>query len=249
MSRRLTALGFAIIYIAACAGSITARAQNTSESIQQQEQAERQRINGERASLKTQLEKQRQACYQKLAVTSCLNEARDLHNDKMRDLKRQEVALNDVQRKRAAADRVGAVDERNSPQAQQNVAERRGRAMAAAEKREEDRAQRERSREAKLAGSANASAGAASGPDAAASKTAALQAAEPQAAAPQGQARVERPAKKAADEGARDAAKMARSRQQAAAREKAAAERRAKAQEREAKRKKPAAKPLAMPVS
>ncbi len=231
----------AMICIALCTGYTTARAQNEPKNAASEEQAERQRIGAERGALKKTLEQQRQACYQKLAVTPCLNEARDQHNDKMRDLKRQEVALNDTQRKRAAADRLRAVDDRNSPQAQQNVAERRGRALEASGKREEERTQRDISREAKIAASASAPiAPNAFAPDRAAPKAALL---------PQNPARAQRSAKTPVGERPGHAAKMERSRQQAAQREKAAAERRANAQEREAKRKKPAAQALPTPAS
>lgn len=160
--RALFHIAIAIIYIALCAISMKARAKNASENVQLAEQTERQRISSERVALLTQLEQQRQTCYQKLAVNLCLNEVRDQHNEKMRDLKRQEVALSDVQRKRQASDRLRTVDDRHSPQALQNLAEQRGRAMEASARREEERAQRERSREAKLA-QANAPAVAASG--------------------------------------------------------------------------------------
>jgi colicin import membrane protein len=223
--------------IALCAYSMPAIAQNASNVTSQkpeetaEQRTERARIASERAGLQRQLDQQRQACYQKLAVTPCLNEARDTHNDKMRDLKRQEVALNDAQRKRAAADRLQAVDERNSPEAQQKLAERRGRALEASERREASRVQRENSRAAKQAAAANMPVPSAPSNSVASSKP-----------APQGKPRAQpKPAK------VPDAAQMERSRQQAAKREKDLAERRAKAQEREANRKKPAAKPLPIP--
>jgi colicin import membrane protein len=208
--------------------------QNTSEKAD--EQAERNRIKSERAKLNESLAQQRQACYQKLAVTPCLNEARDQHNEKMRDLKRQEVALNDVQRKRAAADRVKALDQRNSPEAQLKRAQDRGKAMQDATKREESRASRQASREAKQAEAEKAP------------KAAKEPKPEGIAPAPQGKPRQQPVAKVAPDQRPGQAAKMEKSRQQAAEREKDAAERKAKAAEREAKRKKPPAAGLPMPA-
>ena len=119
----------AIYLIALCAVLMPAIGQKLpqnatpSEQTGLQESAERTRIATERAVLLNGYEALRSACYQKLAVNECLTQARDAHNDQMRDLKRQDVALNDVERKRKAAERMRAVDERNSPEAQLKLAE------------------------------------------------------------------------------------------------------------------------------
>jgi colicin import membrane protein len=224
-----------IFLIALCAYSMPAIAQNTSQKAEEmaEQNAERARILRERKELTQNLEKDRQACYQKLAVTPCLNEARDAHNEKMRDLKRQEVALNNAQRKRAAADRLQAIDERNSPEAQQKIAEQRGRALEAAERREASQKLRESSRAAKQAAAANKP-NTSEPADGASTST----------PKPQGNPRMQPKVKQAQTP---DAAQIEHNRQQAAQREKDLAERRAKAQEREANRKKPAAKPLPIP--
>lgn len=227
----------AIILVAFGAISMPAKAQNAPQKALEKanEYAERERIKNERTNATQNLAQQRQACYQKLAVTPCLNEARDQHNEKMRDLKRQEVSLNDMQRKRAAADRVKALDERNSPEAQLKRTQERGKAIEAAKRRDESRAQKQASREAKLAEAEKA-------PQAAQ---------EPQseslAPAPQGKPRQPPAEKVAPAQRPGQAEKMERNRQQAAAREKELAERRAKAAEREAKRKKKPAAGLPVP--
>jgi colicin import membrane protein len=235
----------AIIFVASSAASMRASAQNDAQKSSEiaDEQAERERIKSERAKLNDNLKLQREACYQKLAVTSCLNEARDGHNEKMRDLKRQEVALNDVQRKRAAADRVKSLDQRSSPEAQLQRTQERGKAMQDAAKREDSRAARQAAREAKLAEAA---------------KNAETKEAEAKPdmkttegtthAVPQGKPRQQPAAKAAPDQREGLAGEIEKNRQQAAGREKAAAERRAKAAEREAKRTKPAAAGLPLPA-
>jgi hypothetical protein len=239
MKTRLYAPAFQRLYtiflIALCAYSMQAAAQNASQKAEEtaEQRVERERIVRERTELTQNLEKNRQACYQKLAATPCLNEARDTHNEKMRDLKRQEVALNDAQRKRAAADRLQAIDERNSPKAQQKIAEQRGRALAASERREASQKLRESSRAAKQAAAAKFPAA-----------TAPAEVAAPSKPTPQGKPRTPPQGKQAK---APNADQIERNRQQAAQREQALAERRAKAQDREAKRKKPAAKPLPLP--
>ncbi|TAG25540.1 MAG: hypothetical protein EAZ37_12605 [Burkholderiales bacterium] len=227
-----------ILLIAVCAINIPAIGQISSQNSKKaQDQAldtqERVRINAERDRLNQELAQQRKACYQKLSVTPCLNAARDQHNEQMRDLKRQEVALNDAKRKSAAADRQRAMDERNSPEAQLKRSQDRGSAMEAASKRQESQAQREADRKAKL--------------EAANAKPAAnVKEAKP-SPKPQGKPRSDTEPKLKPEQRPGQAAIMEKNRQQAAEREKAAEMRRAEAMQREAKRKKPAAAPLPIP--
>ena len=226
--------------------SMPAIAQNDQEKAATEltgEQAERERIQAQRASHDRSLAEQRENCYQKLAVTPCLNEARDTHAEKMRDLRRQEVALNDAKRKRAAADRLRSVEERNSPQAQLAQAQRRGRAMEAAAQREQEQAARASKQASQPANAKPASAStpatsSAVSPDTTAQPQSTAKATEPHqmhAAKPQPKSQAQQPSKPPA------------SGQPATEREKAAEMRRAKAQEREANRKKPLAEPLPVP--
>ncbi|NJS36145.1 MAG: hypothetical protein HC765_06415 [Brachymonas sp.] len=122
---------------------------NTINEPAQPEIQERKRIQDERAVLIQTYDAQRQACYQQFNVNACLTDARDAHNEQLRDLKRQEVALNDAQRKRKAADRQREIDERNSPERQLRQAQRRGKAMQEFEKRELNNAQRQTERAGK----------------------------------------------------------------------------------------------------
>lgn len=229
-----------IAYFALLAPAIAQNSLDVSAAEKQAEQLERERIQSERKSANQELEQRRKACYQKLAVTPCLNEARDQHSEKTRDLKRQEVALNDVQRKRAAAERVRVIEQRNSPQAQLEQAERRGKAIQATQKREESRAERQRSREAKLAQSAGSSQSQSKGEAAEGGASAAHQA--------QGKARKPHEPKLTPEQRADDAAKAAQRREQAIKREKDLRERQLRLTQREAQRKKPSAAGLPMPA-
>lgn len=225
-----------------------ARAQNNAQNnleivttVKQAEQAERERIKRERSAATQEMAAQRQACYQKLAVTPCMNEARDMHNEKTRDLKRQEVALNDVQRKRAAADRVKAADQRHSPETQLQRAQDRGKALEATARREESQAKRKKSRETKLAEAAAQAK--AKPPSTSPSKEDG--AVVPQ---PQGNPRSQQAKKIASAQRTGQAERSANSAQQAVRRERDAQLRHEKAAEREAKRKKPAAAGLPVPA-
>ena len=64
-----------------------------------QSQAEQMRINKERAVLETQYAAQETECYKRFAVNSCLGELRARKRLSMDALRRQEIVLNDVQRK------------------------------------------------------------------------------------------------------------------------------------------------------
>jgi colicin import membrane protein len=232
----------ATLFIALYAVFITAKCQNHSENQKltdsevHQESIERTRIASERASLLSAYEVQRQACYQKLAVNDCLTQARDAHNEQMRDLKRQDVMLNDVQRKRKAAERLRAVDERNSSQAQLNQAERRGRAIEQAKQREISRAERQKSRDEKA--TENTVAG---------QKETILYPLPNLPIPIQSKPRVQIEPKLPMAQRPEQAEKTAQSQQATAQREQDAAERRAKQQQREANRRKPAAASLPVP--
>lgn len=230
------------IYLVALSAIFTpATAQKASENEltgKQAELTERRRISSERGTANQELAEQRKACYQKLVVTSCLNDARDQHGEKTRDLKRQEEALNDVKRRKAAADRLSAIDKRNSPEAQLSQAQRRGKALEQASQREASRAQRQSNAQAKQAITASQA------KDAATSPAASVESAVPSSPEPKGKSRLQPETKVAPAERPGAAGKMERSRQQADSREKAAEMRRAEAVQREAKRKKPASASL-----
>jgi colicin import membrane protein len=226
----------AIYLIAIYAVLMPAIAQNSLKNedaaapLLMQESAERMRISSERAALLRGYEAQREACYQKLAVTICHTQARDKHNDQMRDLKRQETALNDAGRKRKAADRLKAVEERNSPQVQLQKAENRGRAIEQNQQKALAREEEQRAREEKT------------GKPSAAPRSSASS-----AQASQGKPRAEPIPKLPPAQRPGQAERAAQSQLDAAEREKKSAERRAKQVQRAAERKKPAASGLPLP--
>jgi colicin import membrane protein len=227
----------AIIFIAASAHSSWAQAQNTTEKTAiAQEQIERQRIAKERIEASALYEQQRRACYQQFAVTPCLEQARDSYNELIRDLKRQEVSLNDAKRRRAGADSLRAIENRNSNEAQLAQAQRRGKALDAASQRQARQEAKEQNRQNKEAAASSAQAN-----PVPSSTDVQKDASKP--AAPKRATRESRPATKSAP----DPALLERNRAQSAEREKAAQIRREKIKEREAKRSKPPAAPLPIP--
>jgi colicin import membrane protein len=115
--------------------------------------AERARIAAERSQADAKLATQEAACYRKFAVTDCLNAARAQRRERLSDLRRQELTLNDAERKRRAAERVRSIEDRNSAQQQEENAARRAESVAKFKEHQAALAQRaaERARNASSA--------------------------------------------------------------------------------------------------
>ncbi len=90
---------------------------------------ERARIAAARKESDAQLLAQEKLCYQKFAVTPCLEEARAKQRVVTSDLRRQEIALNDAERRRKGAEQMRQIDERLSPEAQRLAADKRAQAV------------------------------------------------------------------------------------------------------------------------
>jgi hypothetical protein len=76
--------------------------------------AERARIAHAREKVEAAYKTEEKTCYGKFAVNDCLAKARTRRRGAMSDLRRQEIALNDLERKRKAAQRQGSIEERNA---------------------------------------------------------------------------------------------------------------------------------------
>lgn len=110
--------------------------------------AERARLKDAREKVEAQYVADEKACYGKFAVNDCLSKARAKRRAALGDLRRQEIALNDAERKRKAAERQRSIDERNAQQR-----EREG-ANAAASQSQQDRAMHANERAASRAAQA-----------------------------------------------------------------------------------------------
>ena len=105
--------------------------------------AERARIAAERSRVEAAFQVEQKACYQKFAVTGCIEEAQGRRRDALADLRRQEIALNDAERKARSADRMREL--------QQKQAEEDRRQADAAAKGQAERANREQRAQEKAA--------------------------------------------------------------------------------------------------
>lgn len=98
--------------------------------------AEQARIDRERASAQARQAEEEAECRRRFVVTSCLDNTRRKWQPVLAELKRQEIALNDADRKQRAADQQRRLDEKVSPQAQEEAAQRRVQALADHEARQ-----------------------------------------------------------------------------------------------------------------
>lgn len=99
------------------------------------EKLERARIGNQRAAAGANLEAAKVKCYQLFLVNPCLLQARDEHLAQLAQLKRQDNALNDLQRKRRGALQIQRAEERSSPQNQAAQAQRQAEALDRAAQR------------------------------------------------------------------------------------------------------------------
>ena len=82
-------------------GSAAAQAQTEDGGLAVQ--AEQQRIATERQQIEQRFNQEEAACFQKFAVNDCRNESRARRRAELADLRRQEILLNDAERKRKGA--------------------------------------------------------------------------------------------------------------------------------------------------
>ena len=199
--------------------------------VEARELKERERIKAERATVEERFRVEEHACRQKFAVNDCVNRAARSRRTDLAELRRQELVINDAERKRRTAARRQEMEERQSAERQQQDAERRAKAL----KETEDREQRFNEKAAKRAGD---QAGKAAHPPSA-------KMAKPGTVEPQGKPRASR----AFNSPQPEPAKAAENRAHFEAHQKEAAAHKAEVQAREAKRTKPAASGLPAPAN
>ena len=100
----------ALLALAAACAAVPGRSQDVPDS----ETAQRARIAAERAQVEANFKTQEKSCYRKFAVNECLSAARALRREALADLRRQEVSLNDADRKRQGAQRQREIEERSA---------------------------------------------------------------------------------------------------------------------------------------
>ena len=104
--KKLIALGIAVV-------SLIAGAQpSVPDTAASRDAAEHGRIRQEREQALARFQAQDAQCYQRFAVSDCLADVRAERRLLLAELRRQEISLNDAQRKRRAANQLLRADEK-----------------------------------------------------------------------------------------------------------------------------------------
>lgn len=99
--------------------------------------AERQRIESERAAAQAGFDLQSNACYKKFWVNDCLDDVKAKRLEVISDLRRQEVSLNDQERKAKSAEQLQKLEEKASVANELNKQNERAEAVKKAQARTE----------------------------------------------------------------------------------------------------------------
>ncbi|SFU28750.1 hypothetical protein SAMN05216350_101105 [Polaromonas sp. YR568] len=113
---------------------------------------ERARIGADRARLEAGFQAEDAECYKKFAVNSCLGKVNERRREAMGDLRRQELLLNDEERRIRGADQIRKTEEKQSPEKLQEAADQRAKAVKDYESRLEREKKKAEDRAATKAG-------------------------------------------------------------------------------------------------
>lgn len=91
--------------------------------------AERTRISAERARLEAGFAAEDAVCYRKFMVNNCLDDVKLKRRDALSDLRRQEISLDEQERKAKGADQLRKTEEKSSLKNQQEAADKRASAL------------------------------------------------------------------------------------------------------------------------
>jgi colicin import membrane protein len=100
-----------------------------SAQSQQSNDAERLRISNERAALEARFNLENTACYKKYLVNRCLDDVKLKHGEALADLRRQEISMADQERKAKGAAQVKKTEDKDSPERQQQAADKRAESL------------------------------------------------------------------------------------------------------------------------
>jgi colicin import membrane protein len=115
-------------------------------------EVERARIGSERVRLEAGFLAEDAECYKKFAVNSCLGKVNERRREAMGDLRRQELLLNDEERRIRGGDQIRKTEEKQSPEKLQEAADQRAKAVKDYESRLEREKKKAEDRAATKAG-------------------------------------------------------------------------------------------------
>ena len=96
-------------------------AQPTEDAGQLERTAERSRITAERQKLEADFKAAEAVCYRKFFANSCREKLLPPYRERLADLRRQDILINEVERKNSAADQLLKTEEKLKLQQQQQV--------------------------------------------------------------------------------------------------------------------------------
>ena len=105
-------------------------------------EGDRNRIQSERARIEVRYQPEVAACYARFAVTDCLRNVRVRQREALDTLRRQEIAINDAERKRKGLEQLERIKEKSSAQRLEEQAASRVEAQKAQQEREERASQK-----------------------------------------------------------------------------------------------------------
>lgn len=132
--------------LAACTLALLAACSAHAQDADAERNRERERIRSERTAADARYAEAKRACNARFAVNDCVDRATRAHNTTVGELRRQELLINDAERRQRADERLRELEERNSPQARKEAEERRARAAADQKEREAEAAGKARKR-------------------------------------------------------------------------------------------------------
>lgn len=97
-----------------CLAAITSLTMLLTAAQAQSAETVRVGIDNRRQQLQAEFAVEIAACHQNFAVNRCLSEINTKHREAMADLRRQEISLNDDERKRRGAEQIRRVEEKRS---------------------------------------------------------------------------------------------------------------------------------------
>lgn len=123
----------ALLFSMCCGLTVSAQAAGESSStvrdVVSSPDAERVRISAERGRVEAAFNIESAACYKKILVNICLDEVKSRRRDALADLRRQDLALNALERRAKGAEQFRKTEEKSSPEMQQQDAEKRAAAL------------------------------------------------------------------------------------------------------------------------
>ena len=100
-----------------------------SAQSQMSKDAERARISNERSVLEAGFSREEAACYPQFLVNGCLDEVQVRRRGALADLRRQEIVLNDQERKANGAEQIKKTEDKDLPKKQQQAVDKRAEAL------------------------------------------------------------------------------------------------------------------------